>query len=87
MLVDQKIVFKNFEKVNFYLFSLGQFHGYSPIVSGLYLSEIVRRVDPKGRNVSDYFKEEIAGPFGNFICWKFNKMQGTERWWQYFVEI
>ncbi|KAH9489722.1 Beta-lactamase domain-containing protein 2 [Bulinus truncatus] len=39
-------------------------YGYSPVVIGLYLNEIVKRVDRKGRNLSEYFNEEIAVPFG-----------------------
>ena len=32
---------------------------------GLYLNELVRRVDKKGRTLSQYFHDEIAEPFGN----------------------
>ncbi|CAG5128671.1 unnamed protein product [Candidula unifasciata] len=39
-------------------------HGYHPITLGLYLNEIVKRVDKKGRNLSQYYQEEIAQPFG-----------------------
>ncbi|XP_055875594.1 beta-lactamase domain-containing protein 2-like [Biomphalaria glabrata] len=42
----------------------GSAHGYSPIVIGLYLNEIVKKVDKKGRQLSEYFNDEIAIPFG-----------------------
>jgi len=41
----------------------GQQHGYSPMMVGLYVSQIVRRVDEKHRNLSTYFYEEIALPY------------------------
>ena len=38
-------------------------------VIALYLDQIIKRVDPKGRNLSLYFHEEIAEPFGKiFSC-------------------
>uniref|UniRef100_A0A0B7AC50 Beta-lactamase-related domain-containing protein n=1 Tax=Arion vulgaris TaxID=1028688 RepID=A0A0B7AC50_9EUPU len=42
----------------------GEAHGYHSITFGLYLNEIVKRVDRKGRNLSEYYQEEIALPFG-----------------------
>ncbi|BFZ03262.1 hypothetical protein BsWGS_06299 [Bradybaena similaris] len=39
-------------------------HGYHPITLGLYLNEIVKRVDRKGRSLSQYYQEEIGQPFG-----------------------
>ncbi|XP_041362872.1 uncharacterized protein LOC121378660 isoform X2 [Gigantopelta aegis] len=46
------------------LWKPGTKHGYHPITVGLYLDQIVRRVDKKHRSLSEYFKEEIAEPFG-----------------------
>jgi len=37
--------------------------GYSPRVSGFYINEIIKRVDPKHRNVRQFFNDEIANPF------------------------
>ncbi|CAL1540224.1 unnamed protein product [Lymnaea stagnalis] len=42
----------------------GESVAYSPHIVGLYLSEIVKRVDQKGRSLAEYFKEEIGRPFG-----------------------
>lgn len=39
-------------------------HAYSPIVIGLYLDQIVRRVDPQKRGLGEYFRAEISEPFG-----------------------
>ncbi|XP_059178460.1 beta-lactamase domain-containing protein 2-like [Physella acuta] len=46
------------------LWNPGDGHGYSPVVFGLYLNEIVKRVDKKGRTLSQYYWEEIGQPFG-----------------------
>ncbi|RUS71720.1 hypothetical protein EGW08_020517 [Elysia chlorotica] len=46
------------------LWSPGTAHGYHPITMGLYLNEIVKKVDKKGRTLSQYFQDEIAKPFG-----------------------
>lgn len=43
---------------------LGSGFGYHPETFGLYLDMIVRKVDRKWRGVADYFREEIAVPFG-----------------------
>ena len=46
----------------------GKAHGYHPQTIGLYLDQIVQRVDKKKRSLSQYFQEEIAEPLGeNFI--------------------
>ncbi|XP_005092331.1 beta-lactamase domain-containing protein 2 [Aplysia californica] len=42
----------------------GEAHGYHVLTIGLYLDQIVRRVDRKKRSLSQYFQEEIAEPFG-----------------------
>ncbi|GFS11121.1 beta-lactamase domain-containing protein 2-like [Elysia marginata] len=39
-------------------------YAYHPMTMGLYLNEIVKRVDPKRRPLSKYFQDEIAQPFG-----------------------
>ena len=36
--------------------------GYHAISLGFYESELIRRVDPKGRTLGQFFKDEIAGP-------------------------
>ncbi|KAL5018586.1 hypothetical protein ScPMuIL_004308 [Solemya velum] len=46
------------------LWQLGNGFGYHPTTFGLYVDMIVRKVDRKWRGVSDYFREEIALPFG-----------------------
>lgn len=38
--------------------------GYHAISIGFYESELIRRVDPKGRTLGQFFKDEIAGPLG-----------------------
>ena len=42
----------------------GDFHGYHAFTIGLYVNEILKRVDPKTRDISQYFKEEFAEPLG-----------------------
>ncbi|CAH1796225.1 unnamed protein product [Owenia fusiformis] len=42
----------------------GTRHGYHMFTIGLYLDQLVRRVDSKQRSLSQYFQEEIAKPFG-----------------------
>ncbi|CAH1776126.1 unnamed protein product [Owenia fusiformis] len=42
----------------------GTRHGYHMISFGLYLDQIVRRVDDEQRSLGQYFHEEIAKPFG-----------------------
>ncbi|KAL5018589.1 hypothetical protein ScPMuIL_004311 [Solemya velum] len=46
------------------LWQLGNGFGYHPYTFGLYIDMIVRKVDRKWRGVADYFREEIALPFG-----------------------
>jgi CubicO group peptidase (beta-lactamase class C family) len=40
----------------------GTRHGYHTITFGWYVSELIRRVDPQGRTVGQFFAEEIAAP-------------------------
>lgn len=44
------------------LWEPGSAHGYHAVTVGLYLSELIRQVDPAGRSLGQYFAEEIAGP-------------------------
>ena len=43
----------------------GTAKGYHAMTFGLYVSQLLRRVDPKQRTLGQFFKEEIALPFGN----------------------
>ncbi|PGC28717.1 EstA family serine hydrolase [Bacillus pseudomycoides] len=40
----------------------GTRHGYHTWTIGWYISELIRHVDPKGRNLTRFFNEEIAQP-------------------------
>lgn len=40
----------------------GTRHGYHGISLGWYESELIRRTDPKGRTIGQYFNDEIAAP-------------------------
>jgi CubicO group peptidase (beta-lactamase class C family) len=42
----------------------GTRHGYHTLTLGWYQSELLRRVDPQGRTIGQFFQEEIAGPLG-----------------------
>jgi CubicO group peptidase (beta-lactamase class C family) len=42
----------------------GTRHGYHAITLGWYQSEILRRVEPKGRSLGQFFREELAEPLG-----------------------
>ncbi|GFO39407.1 beta-lactamase domain-containing protein 2-like [Plakobranchus ocellatus] len=42
----------------------GTAHGYHMYTIGLYLNELVKQVDVKGRTLSKYFDDEIAQPIG-----------------------
>ena len=42
----------------------GTRHGYHAMTIGLYMQEIVRRVDPSHRTLGRFFHEEIAAPLG-----------------------
>ncbi|NHJ13101.1 MAG: class A beta-lactamase-related serine hydrolase [Candidatus Thorarchaeota archaeon] len=42
----------------------GTRHGYHALTLGFYQSELLRRVDPKGRSLGRYFQDEIATPLG-----------------------
>jgi CubicO group peptidase (beta-lactamase class C family) len=42
----------------------GKYQGYHALTLGYYQSELLRRVDPKGRSMGQYFQDEIATPLG-----------------------
>ncbi|HYE03619.1 MAG TPA: serine hydrolase domain-containing protein, partial [Phycisphaerales bacterium] len=42
----------------------GARHGYHGLTLGWYQSELLRRVDPRGRTLGRYFAEEVAAPLG-----------------------
>ncbi|MFW9994393.1 MAG: serine hydrolase domain-containing protein [Candidatus Odinarchaeota archaeon] len=42
----------------------GTQQGYHAITLGYYQSELLRRVDPEGRSIGQYFQDEIATPLG-----------------------
>jgi CubicO group peptidase (beta-lactamase class C family) len=42
----------------------GTRHGYHTMSIGLYMQELIRRVDPSRRTLGRFFREEIAGPLG-----------------------
>ncbi len=42
----------------------GDRQAYHGITLGFYESELIRRVDPKGRTLGEYFREELADPLG-----------------------
>jgi CubicO group peptidase (beta-lactamase class C family) len=40
----------------------GMKHGYHTLTLGWYQSELIRRVDPKGRSLGQFFRDEVAAP-------------------------
>jgi len=42
----------------------GTRHGYHTMTLGLYMQELVRRVDPEHRSLGAFFRDEIAAPLG-----------------------
>ena len=42
----------------------GTRHGYHTMTLGLYMQELIRRVDPAHRTLGRFFRDEIAGPLG-----------------------
>jgi CubicO group peptidase (beta-lactamase class C family) len=51
------------------LWEPGSIQGYHAVTFGLYVDQIVRRVDPNKRNVTQFFEDEIAKPLG--MCFQF----------------
>ena len=52
--------------MSIFLILPGDSAAYSPLVLGLYLDQIVRKVDPQKRGLGEYFRTEIAEPFGKW---------------------
>jgi len=46
------------------LWEPGTQHGYHLATMGMYMNELMRRVDPKGRSIGVFFAEEFAKPLG-----------------------
>ena len=46
------------------LWQPGTKHGYHTLTLGWYQNELIRRVDPAGRNLGDFFQDEVAKPLG-----------------------
>jgi CubicO group peptidase (beta-lactamase class C family) len=46
------------------LWEVGTQHGYHLSTMGMYMNELMRRVDPKGRSIGVFFAEEFAKPYG-----------------------
>jgi CubicO group peptidase (beta-lactamase class C family) len=42
----------------------GTRHGYHTVTLGLYMQELIRRVDPAHRSLGRFFRDEIAAPLG-----------------------
>jgi CubicO group peptidase (beta-lactamase class C family) len=42
----------------------GTRHGYHSVTLGFYESELLRRVDPRGRRLGPFFRDEVAAPLG-----------------------
>lgn len=42
----------------------GERHGYHGLTLGWYQNELMRRIDPQGRTLGDFVREEIAAPLG-----------------------
>lgn len=46
------------------LWEPGQKHGYHLATMGMYMNELMRRVDPQGRSIGQFFADEFAKPLG-----------------------
>ncbi len=46
------------------LWEPGSKHGYHSATIGLYMQQLVQRIDPEGRTIGQYFTDEIAAPLG-----------------------
>lgn len=44
------------------LWKPGEQHGYHLATMGMYMNELMRRVDPKGRSIGEFFAQELAKP-------------------------
>ena len=59
------LILKNLEQQSALWFIAGTKHGYHTISLGLYMNEVIKRADPKGRPIWVVFDEDIAQKFGN----------------------
>ena len=51
------------------MYIVGEKCGYHGITLGLYLDQIVRRVDTQHRDLAGFFADEIARPYGElYMC-------------------
>ena len=48
------------------VFVEGTEHGYHGITHGLYIDQLIRRVDPQHRSVQQFLDEEVAKPLGKY---------------------
>lgn len=48
-------------------FLKGSDFGFHTMTLGLYMDELVRRVDPHHRRLDQFFREEISQQFGTFL--------------------
>ena len=48
-------------------FNPGAQHGYHLLTFGLYINEIIMRIDPQHRTLDQFFLEEIAEPLGEYL--------------------
>ena len=51
------------------MWEIGTTHGYHALTFGLYASQLLTRADPKKRTIGQFFKDEIAKPFGKCILY------------------
>jgi CubicO group peptidase (beta-lactamase class C family) len=71
ILIDPPMKFKDLYNLDFTaqriaaqkpVWEPGTKHGYHALTLGLYMNELFRRVEPKGRSIGIFFQEEIARP-------------------------
>lgn len=72
-LVDEKFEITDLENFDYIseimarqkpLWEPGQMHGYHLATMGMYMNELMRRVDPENRTIGQFFAEEMAKPYG-----------------------
>ena len=63
------------------LWEPGTAHGYHAMTWGLYASQLLTRADPKKRTMGQFFRDEVAEPFGklNCVCTIFLIKHGTQQ--------
>ena len=62
-------IFMLFVYITYDSFYVGTSHGYHAFSFGLYIDQLIRRVDPQQRDIQQFFQEEVAQPFGNCIVY------------------